>query len=151
LSFGGPIIVRVRFEKIGYIAVLDRRRKHSLVLGVDRCVHRVRTDVLARLICEPIEVTTANVDAAVNAMALTGPSRTRVRAALARDQAGNHIFRDCWAILPDASEPLRARLGGAGVFRNLGILTCAQIAQYALFLSSWFLLGRAVLSGTLDP
>lgn len=151
LTHSGPALVRVAaIEGMLFLAVLGAARGRLLVLGPDRRVHRLQTSMVVSLLRAPFELPVeADVDRGLDTLGL-GRGRERARARMIADRLTSVRFRGCWLVqLPPGASVVHG-LREAGVVRRLALLVLAYSAQYGLFVFSWWLLGRAILDGTVD-
>jgi ATP-binding cassette, subfamily B, bacterial len=152
LSSGAPVLIRLAALKgAPFLAVLGRRGRIVRALGSDLHVHRVDARVVVATIRRPFEASVeVDIDQVVERLQLSGRARVRARDAILNDRLKTARFRGCWLVrLPpgasviDAARESRLRL-------RLTMLIGAHVLQYALFVLSWWLLGRGVLNDTID-
>ena len=152
LSRGAPALIRLAgAEGAPFIAVLGRRGRSVQTLGRDLRVHRLKARHLVEMIRHPFEASVeADIDRTVDRLDLTARARTRARKAMMADRLRTARFRGCWLIgLPPAASITESSRENRLRFR-LTALVGAYVTQYALFVMSWWLLGRGVLNDTVD-
>jgi ATP-binding cassette subfamily B protein len=151
LAGSAPALVRM--AAIGgapFLAVLGATRGSLRVVGPDRRVHRLRASAVAAVLRAPFEAPVqADVDRQLDTLDL-GRGRERARARMLADRLKSVHFRGCWLVRLPPGAPTADGLREAGVLWRLAVLALAYIAQYGLFVLSWWLLGRAILNGTVD-
>lgn len=77
------------------------------------------------------------------------PTRRRnaVRDRFVMDGMAGQKSMEGWILRPPASGPLWPLLRRSGTARYAGLVLGAHVTQYALFLLSWYLIGRAAIEG----
>jgi len=130
------------------------RRRAVLVIGPDHRAHRVTIAALRGALCRPVEAEAeADLDqlsAAVSAGG-TSSSRRRTREALLRELRGGTPIGDVFTLRLSPGAPFWRQLRGARLTRKLAAIAAAHALQYALWVGSWWMLGRGALAGRLDP
>ncbi len=151
LTHGAPALVRIAaIEGAPFLAVLRASRGRLAVIGPDRRVQRLKTRTVISLLKAPFETPIeADVDDGLDTLAL-GRGRERARARMIADRLQSARFRGCWLVHLPPGASVAHGLSEAGVVRRLALLVLAYSAQYGLFVLSWWLLGRAILDGTVD-
>jgi len=153
LALGGaPLLLRLgAADGGGFLAVVGADRQRLVVLGPDLHRHRIALNAIlesvSRPFAQPLE---AEIDRLLEKMQISPGRRPRARAALLNERLTNVRLRSCWLLrLPPGSslahEVRETRLTG-----GVALFISAHVIQYLLFIASWWLLGRGVLSGTLD-
>jgi len=145
LRVAGPALLRIR---TGFILLLDGRCR---VLTSDLSVRRVRPQALAAALCEDLESPiAAQVDSLLDTAGIAQRRRQKVRAAIVRERLESRQIGGCWLLrLPPGSDFPR-QLRQAGVPQRLALLATAHLAQYLLFIGSWWVLAVAALQGRID-
>ena len=134
-----------------YLALVGRRRRMLTALGPDRRLHRIRPDVVRDAVCLEFETPlTPDIDRSLDAIGLAPAKRARARAALLRERLAKVRFGGCWILRLPASAGVRAQAHAARLPLRLAVVVGAHLAQYTLWLLSWWLLGRGALTGTID-
>ncbi|MEQ1869938.1 MAG: ABC transporter ATP-binding protein [Vicinamibacterales bacterium] len=152
LKHGAPLLLRLSsLEGAPFLAIVGSRRGAALAIAPDGRERTLSVPAIVGLLRQPFEAPLeAPVNDALTHLALTGRRRERARTSLLRDRLMHVRFRGCWLLrLPPGSalvdEAAESRLG-----RRIATLTTAYLGQYACFVGSWWLLGRAVLDGTVS-
>ncbi|MCE9635300.1 MAG: ABC transporter ATP-binding protein/permease [Planctomycetes bacterium] len=134
------------------VAIVRSRGGDVELLLPDQGTARVRSRDLAeglrRAVAEPLEREAAKL---VEIAGVPEAKRARVLRGLADRMAAKKPVRGMWLLRPGPGAPLAAqsredRLGRLGV-----LLVGAHAAQYALWIASWALLGRAAFAGRIEP
>ena len=134
-----------------FLALVGRRGRTLTAVGPDRRLHRIHPEVIRAAICLEFEAPlAAEIDRSVNAIGLAPAKRARARTALLRERLASVCFRNCWVLRLPASAGVCAQAREARLPRHLAVVITAHLAQYALFLISWWLLGWGALSGNVD-
>ena len=143
-----PAVVRV---PDGVLLILERRGAALSCLGPDAVVRRTSRPAVARAVRAAHELPhKPRIAALLQAAKLSGTARDRAEAGMLDEFLANTIVMQAWLLrLPPGARFLRqARAGGLVTLG--GVLLVSHIAQYVLFLLSWWAIGRAVLQGHLS-
>jgi ATP-binding cassette, subfamily B, bacterial len=152
LSAGGPVLIRLAaIPGAPFLAVVGRRGRFVRTLGSDLRVHRLDIKAVAATIRRPFETSVeADIDLIVERLQLKGRARARARGAMIADRLKPARFRGCWLLRLPADASIRDTSKENGFGLRLALLVGAYVAQYVLFVLSWWLLGHAVLTDTVD-
>ena len=152
LSTAAPALVRLSaVEGAPFLAIVRRRGRFVQVLGRDLRVHRVPTQTIVAMIRRPFETSVqADIDPVVERLQLTGRSRERARQAILSDRLKAARFRGCWLLRLSPGASIREAVRENRMAVRLAMLISAYVAQYVLFVLSWWLLGNGVLNDTVD-
>jgi ATP-binding cassette, subfamily B, bacterial len=152
LATGGPALIRLSaLEGAPLLAVLGQRGRFVRVLGRDLRAHRIETRTVTSLIRRPFEAPVENeLNHIIDGLKLKGPARVRARAAMMADRLKSARFRGCWLLRLSPGAAIGAVVREQGLRLRLGMLTGAYVLQYLLFVLSWWLLGNAILNGTIE-
>jgi ATP-binding cassette subfamily B protein len=152
LSAGGPVLIRLAaIPGAPFLAVVGRRGRFVRALGSDLRVHRLNVKAVAATIRRPFESSVeADIDLIVERLQLTGRGRARARSAMMADRLKTARFRGCWLLRLPAGASIRDTSRENGLGLRLSMLAGSYVAQYVLFVLSWWLLGHAVLTDTVD-
>jgi len=74
----------------------------------------------------------------------------RARSALLLERLRTKEVGGCWQLRQSPGATFWSQAKRAGLPRRLGTLLVAHAAEYFLLITSWWLIGRAALSGHLD-
>jgi ATP-binding cassette, subfamily B, bacterial len=152
LTTAAPVLIRLSaIEGAPFLAVLGRRGRSVRVLGNDFRTHRLDAHALAATIRRPFEASVeVDVDPIVERLQLKGRSRERARRAMLADRLESARFRGCWLVRLPPGAPVMDAVHEHQLRARLAVLIGAYVAQYTLFVLSWWLLGKGVLSDTID-
>src|SRR6185436_13864081 len=128
-----------------------RRGRFVRTLGSDLRVHRLDIKAVAATIRRPFETSVeADIDLIVERLQLAGRARARARKAMMADRLKTARFRGCWLLRLPAGASIRDTSRENRLGLRLSMLVGSYVAQYVLFVLSWWLLGHAVLTDTVD-
>ena len=169
LACAAPALVRCADGRL--LALLDA----GTVLGPDLEVHRLGAEVIRAELCADVEApltgamdgllavaelaarpettetsSPSDLDALLEAAAIHGHHRERMRAALLRERFAATRVGHAWLLRLPPGASFRLQLKLARVPRRLGMLAGAHLIQYVLWLLAWFIVGVGALDGRLD-
>ena len=152
LSTAAPVLIRLSsIEGAPFLAVLGRRGRFVRALGSDFCVHQLDAHAIAEAIRRPFEASVEDdVDPIVERLQLKRRARARARSAMLADRLKTARFRGCWLVRLPPGAPVSDSARESRLRMRLAVLIGAYIAQYGLFVLSWWVLGRGVLNDTVD-
>jgi len=144
-----PALVRL---PDGVLAVLRGRRDRLVCLGPDGAVRLTSRRAVARALQASHEdgQRARAADLLANAQ-LSARHRARAEAAMVSEFLATTTVMHAWQLRLPPAAPFAAQLRAAGLLRLGARLIAAHAARYALFLVSWWAIGRAVLTGHLAP
>ena len=103
------------------------------------------------LLCSALEETVApGVDRLLDDAGIPESRRGDARAALLLERLRGKDVGGCWLLRQSPGAPFWSQANRAHLPRRLGTLLAAHAAEYFLLVVSWWLIGRAALSGHLD-
>jgi ATP-binding cassette subfamily B protein len=147
----GPCIIRFPGETGGLLAIVAPGSRNVRALAADRSVRRISVQVVARALAEPVELPVAgDVERSLADAHVVPARRERARRALLRELLRAHPVGGAWMIRLAPAANLRLKMAEAGVPRLVGSLVGAYVAEYALFIASWAILGQGALGGRID-
>jgi ATP-binding cassette subfamily B protein len=152
LTSGTPVLLRVSTpDGPAFLLVLDGRGRSTRILTPDLQVQRVSLAQVCLMVRLPFELPVeSEVDDLLDRLAIPSGARLRARDALLAERLAATRIGGCWLLRPALSGGFRSIVKEARLGRGLAILTIAHLIQSVLFVASWWLLGRGLLSGTLD-
>lgn len=152
LAAGAPALVRVTTAaEPGYLAVLDGTRQAVVVLRPDLHVTRFPLAVLNGALLRPLAQTfSPEVDRLLRHANLPSDAATSTSRALLGEYARTVRVGGVWLLRPPMPERLRDAATEAGLTRGALAIATAHLVQAALFVASWWVLGRGLLEGRLD-
>lgn len=120
------------------------------VLGPDHLEHRLSASQAQALLRAEAVGRGAETERLLAASAL--PSRQQARAKAALDELLDIApLGRCWVLRHAPDAPFWRQARQAGVHRGLVLLLGSHALQYALWLLSWWVMGRGAFSGHFDP
>ena len=145
----GPALVASRDDAPGFVALLRGGRRAVTVLGPDLRRHRVPAAAVRALMCGDFE---ARAERGLEpVLAHVEPSRrARVRDTLVRQRLGPVVVEGGWLLRLPPGASFARQLWAAGVGRAALGLMATHAVQFAIYLLSWYTIGRGVLQGHLD-
>jgi len=148
----GPAVLRVPGNGApSFLFLLPRKRGRVSVLAPDLRAVPLPLEAVRALLCRAIEQTVApEVDGLLNDAAIPDARRGVARAALLLERLRTKEVGGCWQLRQSPGATFWSQVKGAGLPRRLGALLVAHAAEYFLLITSWWLIGRAALSGHLD-
>jgi ATP-binding cassette subfamily B protein len=149
LLSGAPLVAAIGMH---VAAIVGRKGSKLLLLTPELSVRRADVGVVARELCRAIEAPAlVEIDRVLERASLPAPRLAAARRALLEERLRSSRVRGLFALRPPANASLRSELQRAGVLRRFAVLLGAHGLQYALWLFSWWVVGRAALEGIFDP
>ena len=147
----GPSVLLVGGEGRRFLAILRGGRSTVVLLGPDLEEHPVSAASVRDLVCESLEAPLRPTVEATLKRAGVSPARwDRARVGLLAERlAGRYVGR-CWLLRHPPGSSFWAQLCRARVPHRFATMVGAHVAQFAILVGSWWLLGRSALSGRLD-
>ena len=134
-----------------FLAVVNARGGTLSTIGPDLRARRLRMRTVDEQIRRPFEArVAAEIDRAVNQMPISARARDRARGAMLADRIKALPFDGVWLLRLPAGSDVAREAHEIGLPRRVIALLATHVTQYALFLASWWLLGQALLDGTVD-
>ncbi len=148
--FGGAPLIAALGTSVA--AIVGRKGSKLLLLTPELRVRTADVGVVARELCRAIEAPAlVEIDRVLERAALPAPRFAAARRALLEERLRSARVRGLFALRAPANASLRSELHRAGVVRRFAVLLAAHALQYALWLLSWWVVGRAALEGLFDP
>ncbi len=149
LFSGAPLVAALGTD---VAAIVGRKGSKLLLLTPELRVRKADIAVVARELCRAIEAPAlVEIDRVLERAALPASRLASARRALLEERLRAARVRGLFALRPPANASLRSELHRAGVLRRFAVLLAAHALQYALWLVSWWVVGRAALEGLFDP
>jgi ATP-binding cassette subfamily B protein len=147
-----PTLVRVPCEgEPRFVALLRARKGSAWLVCPDLEVRRVRSEELASLLCRTTEEPLASeVGRLLEEIGVPERRRARARAAILGQRLGPSWVAECWGLRNPPAAPLWRRVRQARLVPRLALFFASHVAQYALWLLSWWVIGQAALGGRAD-
>jgi ATP-binding cassette subfamily B protein len=148
----GPAVLQVPGSSAPrFLFLLPRNRGRVSVLAPDLRAVPLRLEAVRALLCRTLEETVApEVDGLLNEAGIPEARCGAARAALLLERLRTKEVGGCWLIRQSPGAGFSSQVNRAHLPRRLGILLLAHAAEYLLLIVSWWLIGRAALSGHLD-
>jgi ATP-binding cassette subfamily B protein len=148
----GPALVRLLGSaEARFLALLGGTRRRVRLLAPDRQVIAVPVETVRAALCRDAEAPVAEeVDRILAEARVRRGRRRRARAALLGQLLVEARVGGGWLIRPAGDSPALAQAREAGLPRLLTRLLIVQVLGSALWIGSWWLLGRMSMTGQLD-
>jgi ATP-binding cassette subfamily B protein len=148
----GPAVLQVPGSSAPrFLFLLPRNRGRVSVLAPDLRAVPLQLEAVRALLCRTLEKTVApEVDGLLNEAGIPEARCGAARAALLLERLRTKEVGGCWLIRQSPGAGFSSQVNRAHLPRRLGILLLAHAAEYLLLIVSWWLIGRAALSGHLD-
>jgi ATP-binding cassette subfamily B protein len=157
LENAGPAVLQVpgkgplRFLFLLPRTLFPRGRGRIMVLAPDLRTVPLRIDAARALLCSPLEETVSpEVVRLLNEAGIPDARRRAARAALLLERLRTKEVGGCWLLRPSPGASFWSQASRLHMPRRLAALVVAFAAEYLLLIISWWLIGRAALSGHLD-
>lgn len=147
-----PTLMRVPGEgEPRFLAILSARNGSAALACPDLSVRRVRSEELGALLCRTTEEPLAEeVGRLLEEIGVPQRRRTRARAAILEQRLGASWIAECWSLRNPPAASIRRRARQARLAPRLVLFFVAHVAQYVLWLLSWWVIGQAALGGRAD-
>jgi ATP-binding cassette, subfamily B, bacterial len=148
----GPAVLQVPGDGAPrFLFLLPRNRGRVSVLAPDLRTVPLQIQDVRALLCRPLEETVApEVDRLLSEAGIPETRRHAARTALLLERLRNKEVGGCWLLRQSPGDSFWSQANRARLPRRLGTLLAAHAAEYFLLIVSWWLIGRAALSGHLD-
>jgi ATP-binding cassette subfamily B protein len=114
-------------------------------------VRRVRSDEVGALLCRTTEEPlAAEVGRLLEEIGVPQRRRARARSAILEQRLGAKWIAECWSLRNPPAAALWRRARQARLAPRLALFFVSHVAQYALWLLSWWVIGEAALGGRAD-
>ncbi|MEX2963038.1 ATP-binding cassette domain-containing protein [Microbulbifer sp. TYP-18] len=149
LAGAAPALVRLRFGNEERFLALCRGGRHRLqVLCPDLTIGRLATARVAAQLAESLAAPQRkSVEQLLDDAGVSRRRRWRAARTLLQQRLGGETLDDCWLLRAPAHRPFRQQLRRHGLYRRGAALLSCHTLQVSLFLASWWVIGRALLSG----
>jgi ABC-type bacteriocin/lantibiotic exporter with double-glycine peptidase domain len=153
----GPAVLQVpgngplRFLFLLPRTLFRRSRGRISVLAPDLRTVPLQLTAVRALLCSALEQTAApEIDCLLNEAGIADARRGAARAALLVERLRAKEVGGCWLLRQSPGAGFWSQASRLHLPRRLGTLLVAHAAEYLLLIVSWWLIGRAALSGHLD-
>jgi len=135
-----------------FLALLSTRRGRTLLVTPDLATVRVSSEDLRALACGHLEEPSVEWRRQLlDELGLRGARRHRTQRALLRNHLAGEHLRGLYALRPSVDPSFWRTLRRAGVPGRMLGLGAAHAVGFALWIVSWWMIGRGTLEGRLDP
>lgn len=157
LQNAGPAVVQVpgngppRFLLVLPRSLFRRSRARVAVLAPDLRTVSLPLNAARAMLCHSLEETVApEVDRLLHETGIPEARRGAARAALLLDRLRTKEIGGCWLLRQSPGASFSSQAKRAGLPRRFTALLVVHAGEYFLLIVSWWLIGRAALSGHLD-
>ncbi|WP_226703989.1 ABC transporter ATP-binding protein [Microbulbifer elongatus] len=152
LQKSAPAILRLEFAgEEHFLAIAAGHRRQLTILTPAQGALAVPRALVAAQLVEAIEAPErARIAQLLNGVEVSDRRRARATRALLRENLAARSIEGCWLLRLPARRPFRQQLRHHGLYGKFAALLACHIAQVGLFLASWWVIGRALLSGHID-
>ena len=152
VGHAAPALLRLPGTAGGFLALLAGGRRQVKVLGRDHRPRRVAVAALRDALRGDLDAGLGpEVDRLLDEAAVPPRRRERAREALLAERLAERRIGGCWLLDLPPGGSFWAAARRAGLPGRGAVLVGAHMAQHALLLLSWWVLGLGVLRGRLDP
>ena len=147
-----PTLVRVPGKgEPRFLAIISARKGSTALVCPDLTVRRVDSDEVGALLCRTTEEPLVEeVGRLLEEIGVPQRRRVRARAAILEQRLGPKWIAECWSLRNPPAASLWRRARQARLAPRLALFFVAHVAQYALWLLSWWVIGQAALGGRAD-
>jgi ATP-binding cassette subfamily B protein len=132
-------------------ALLQGGRRGIVLLDPDLRRRKVQASDLRDAMRSELEARVSDdVERLLDAAGVSGTERPRVRQALLAERLSAAPISGCWILDLPVGTSFSRIVARAGVRARIVALIAAHMAQQAILLMSWWVLGRGVLRGSVD-
>lgn len=148
-----PALLRLPgLEKPGFLALLRCQRRRVMLVGPDMQVQRVNVEMIRTALCDAMEIPlTLEVEQVLTTVGVSKRRQAQARRAILEEQLGATRLSHCWLLRLPATASFWQHMRQSHLPRLLLGLLGAYATQYLCWLLAWWLLGRGVVQGRLDP
>ena len=134
----------------GFLGLLRVRGQAQLITPSGN-TFRIGLDELRDAIAAPAEASLrGELEGMLKRCGVPESRRERATKELLRERLATRNMGSLWRLQLPVSSGFNAQMSAAGLPWKLGIFVACHAVQYSLWIGSWFLMGRAALSGRLD-
>ncbi len=135
-----------------FVAMLRGGRRDAVLIGPDFVERTLPRGQVRTLVCAPIEATILEqIEPLLDDAKVAAPRRTSAREHLVEERLGLTPITDAWVLGLAPHEEIWAQAKSKGIPARVAGFVAVETAYYALWLASWWLIGRGALAGHLDP
>ena len=152
VSAAPPVLLRLRSVEGTRFLAVSRGGHHTVTtIGPDLRVRRLSLATVCEAVRHPFEAPLAlQVERLLDRLAVPTRRRERARESMLEDRLSALRFGGSWALRHQMEGGMRAAVREARLPGGVASVAAIHLAQSVLFVLSWWLLGRGLLSGTID-
>lgn len=152
LRTAAPAIIMVASKQPGFLLLAGRRgMKRVKVLAPDRTIHAVPATALEKVLCRWFETPARqSLDRLVQRIHIPGKQAERLLDGILQQRFGSMRLRGFWVLRCSPHGRFLPQARHMKLPRNLALLLGARVLQYAIFLLSWWLIGKGLLGSGLE-
>ena len=134
-----------------FLALVRGGKRNVILLAPDLSLVSVAAEAVRDTLCGTIEAPhLTETDRILTEAGVNGSERTHARRAILREQLGGERIGDCWLVRATPSTDMRVQARQLRLPRRIITLVAAHLAQYVLWIVSWWLIGKGALQGRTD-
>ena len=152
LRSSAPALLRVSKGGTSYLLAVRASRRGAVLLVTPELASRwVPIQVIRTAMVEAYEQPLArDTERLIDEVGVPRSRRTRVRDAILSEQLATTSIAAGWLLRLSPHAAPRVQGARAGIWSRLSLLAGAHTCSYALWILSWWIVGRAALEGRLD-
>ena len=149
---GGPALLRLRLgEETRFLVLVGPGGRTVSVLDVQLSERKVAVSLICSALRSPLESKiTSELDVLLKNLGVPPRQRTRTRRAILNQRLGAVPISGFWLLRLTPGSGFSAQLQNLRSIRDIVVLTIVHALQYALWILSWWVVGRGALQGRLD-
>jgi ATP-binding cassette subfamily B protein len=145
LRSAGPALIEMPDQ--GFLTLLE----NGSVLRSDYKVQREKLSAIRKMMCAEKEAAAADeINALLRAADIRPRHQARVRCAMLRERLAPVCIGRCWRLRAPPGKSFWWQLRQARMLSYILALAGAHLTEYALWLLSWWMIGKAALEGHLN-
>ncbi|HEX8139762.1 MAG TPA: ABC transporter ATP-binding protein [Pyrinomonadaceae bacterium] len=134
-----------------FLALLKSGKRSLSLITPDAEVRQVPASLIYGALRRAVEEPhSQEVESLIRGLGISKGKRAKAEAGLLRQRLGRKRLGDCWVMRLSPGESIWRQASALRLPRRLLLTAAAYTVQYALWLLSWWLLGRATFGGKLE-
>jgi len=152
LRTAGPAVICLTHKgEPQFLAVLEARGRMVHVLGPDFAVHIFAAVRLKAQLCQEVEAPLAGeIDRILDQAGILARRRERTANAILADRLASRKVADGWSLRLPPGASFWRQFREMKLPKRLFAMAAAHLAEYLLWIGSWWMIGQAALGGRLD-
>jgi ATP-binding cassette subfamily B protein len=147
----GPAVLRLPGDEPRFLLLARSRGRRPRLLSPELALVPIGLDVLRAAVCAELErPVIGEVERLLDVAEVPSRRRHRTRQRMLRDHIVNRVVAGCWLLHAGPGTSFLRQLAHAGCTRYLLLLLATFSTQFGLYILSWWVIGRAALTGTMD-